>query len=429
MVNVKRAVLILFALYTVSLFVSMAGMESFSALLAILALIKVRREWQGFGVLRIGPDVWILIYVAAVCLSAAINSVSTPLMVDMIGWCRWAILLYSMTWLLRVALTPQLERWHWIFLFLAIPIGFNSIYQFFTGIDFTRPDLVLDQLGNYYRASGFFKMGLTFAYSIGMIGMTAFALGLVRATRKDTRATIYAGVVFAFVTLSVILSMTRGAWIALGVAAALGIYLVSRRWFLYFVPTTLTAFLFAAMSNLTLRERLLSLVDGHRLAGSTRLIMWKTNLLLFWDHPLLGVGFFPPKEMFHTYYLRLGANYMQFYGHAHSDLLEMLSGTGIFGFLSYVLLCVYFLRLAYRLWMTLPLEQTWYRSLALGALLAQVYFHVGGLTQCNFTDGEVNHVLIFMWAILGAMAFQQTALAPTKLRALRREEPHAVGFF
>lgn len=400
-------ILSLFGLYILGLFTSMAAMEFFSSLLVLVALVVgIRRGRQGLSTLALGPDRWIWLYIAAVIMSAMMNANSPELRNSMIGWCRWVVLLYAFTWLLRVTLRPQLERWHWYFLFLTIPIGFNSIYQFFTGIDFTRPQLVLDHLGNYYRASGFFKMSLTFAYSLGMIGMTALAIALVRAADQDKKRAAYAAVTFLFVALSVFLSMTRGAWIAFAFATFVGVYLISRRWFLYLVPSTVFGLALIVLTNQTLRERLQSIFDGGNFSNSTRVLVWKANFLLFLDHPFFGIGFFPPREAFHYYYARLGAPDMDFYGHAHSDLMEMLSRIGIFGFVSYIVFCLFFLRLAYSLWKSLPIGQTWYRALALGSFLAQIYFHVGGLTQCNFTDGEVNHVLIFLWAATGAIAFQ-----------------------
>ncbi|MGZ6480380.1 MAG: O-antigen ligase family protein, partial [Bdellovibrionales bacterium] len=91
------------------------------------------------------------------------------------------------------------------------------------------------------------------------------------------------------------------------------------------------------------------------------------------------------------YFARLGID-QEFVSHAHNNLLQFLGGTGIFGFISYCAVIFIFLRKAWRI----RKVTAWGWSL----FLAQLYMQLGGLTEANFIDGEVNHMLIFTWAIL-----------------------------
>ncbi len=385
----------IFAIYTLTLATSMAGMEIASSLIAAIFLYKwIRHQLQQ---VKIGPDWFLLGYFVCVVLSASINSENRSQWIDMVGWMRWAILVYAFPGVLRLILSKKMERWHLVYCFLLIAIGFNSVFQFFTGIDISRPHLPLDHIGPFFRASGFFKMGLTFAYSIGMMGMTTLALSFQMAKQKRNKEFILSFLAYLSVGLSVLLSMTRGAWVAYAVASLLGVVLVSRRWFLKYVPVFLGVVTVVTLTNQTLIDRFNSIFDGQNFSNATRSFLWRANFLAFKDHPWFGIGFHQKKEMILKYYADLGQPDFAFFGHPHSDLLQMLVGLGIFGFGFYLALNFWFLRASFLVFKNYELG--WFKTLGLSAFLGQVYFHIGGLTQCNFTDGEVNHMLIFLWAI------------------------------
>ena len=59
-----------------------------------------------------------------------------------------------------------------------------------------------------------------------------------------------------------------------------------------------------------------------------------------------------------------------------------------------------------RLYSTIPSTHYWHRVFALSALGAQLAFHIGGLTQWNFGDAEVQHQFIFWLAIVAYMTQQ-----------------------
>jgi O-antigen ligase len=146
-----------------------------------------------------------------------------------------------------------------------------------------------------------------------------------------------------------------------------------------------------------------SLLNPLESSNYLHVLVWKANWLIFLDHPLLGVGLGLNTPLMPQYYAQLGYPTETFKSHAHNDLLQMLAGVGLFGALCYIIFCAWFLRAAYLTWRRLPSNATWYRSLALGSFLAQIYFHIGALTQCNFTNGINNHLLIFLWALTAAL--------------------------
>lgn len=56
--------------------------------------------------------------------------------------------------------------------------------------------------------------------------------------------------------------------------------------------------------------------------------------------------------------------------------------------------------MTYRLWKVVPRKETWHRTLILGAWGAQIALHVGGLTDCNFKNWQVNHQTMMVWSVI-----------------------------
>jgi O-antigen ligase len=86
-----------------------------------------------------------------------------------------------------------------------------------------------------------------------------------------------------------------------------------------------------------------------------------------------------------------------FVSHAHNDYIQMLAETGIVGFSAYMLL------LGWTLTQTFKLRKSHF-NWAVSLFCAQIYVLLGSLTQANFSDSEVNHFLVFSWAIVSVLS-------------------------
>ena len=67
-----------------------------------------------------------------------------------------------------------------------------------------------------------------------------------------------------------------------------------------------------------------------------------------------------------------------------------------------------------------------YSSLALGCFAAQVYLHVGGLTEVNFTDGEVNHAIVMVWSLTLGLAQPARSQSTAGSEPVEASSPPAV---
>ena len=86
--------------------------------------------------------------------------------------------------------------------------------------------------------------------------------------------------------------------------------------------------------------------------------------------------------------------------HAHNDFLQVLVGTGVVGFLLFTGFLLSFLWMSYGHYKTLKRKGDENFTVFLGTFLALIFFCIGSMTQCNYTDREVNHSLTFILCIV-----------------------------
>jgi O-antigen ligase len=129
-------------------------------------------------------------------------------------------------------------------------------------------------------------------------------------------------------------------------------------------------------------------------SSSVRLDLWQGYWAMFKESPILGVGLFNGDRLLPAYFTQLSVQ-QTFVSHAHNNFLQWLAGAGLPGLVLFVSLSGWFLFTCWR-----------HRSLTSifwGLFLAQLFLHIGGLTEAGFFDGEVNHLLIFLWSLTLAL--------------------------
>lgn len=383
---------VLLVLHLCAIHSSIAAMELFSWLLfALFALDLIRKRERP---LALGCDLWIwgfaLIATAGLLYNFALAPVGPQ-----IGFLRFIFLIYSFAYAWSQSeFLRNPSKLTKIWFFVAALIGTYAFLQFLTGINLARPHKLLDPAGSHFRATGMFSQSLTLAYVLGVSG--AFLLPQLDRASLKVRS-----VLMALIALGLFASLSRAAWFAFAITGFVFAYQKrGRRAFWLVLPVGIIfGLLFAFESEF--RWRILNLFDFST-GNSTgmRRDIWMGYWQIFLDHPLLGIGLFNGDEVLPDVFRRLGI-VQPFVSHAHNNFLQALAGTGSFGFLCFIAFQFYFLKLARDLYRNLGPSPV--GRLAQGAFLAQVFWTIGGLTECNFFDGEVNHAIIFLWGLVIAI--------------------------
>lgn len=374
-------------LYLAALHTSIAGMEIFSSLLVAVSAYLLASRRMKFDLRR--EDRWLLAmlggFAAWVAVSLMVNPLLKPFLFQW-GFMRWEVVLVALTIALEYIWFEKAfqKRWTPLWVVLVTVTGAYAAFQSATGIDFIRHGAVSPQGGGVYKAVGFFSISLTFAYCFGILAFACFR----PAMEWNRRAGILVVVCGA---AGVLASMSRGAWLA-GLACIF-VYLGVRHRRLILPALAVVAVVIAALllqgggfaAKIT---NMAQLKMDH--SSMVRVDLWRAYWQMSLEHPVFGVGIFNGDKVLPEYYEKLGIA-EPFTSHAHNNLLNWLAGTGVPGLLFYVAICGFFLSRAWRLRET----SVWGWSL----FLAQLFVQLGGLTECNFIDGEVTHCIMLTWAI------------------------------
>lgn len=395
------------ALYAIAVLTTMAGMEIFgwlTALIVVGLLVVERRNWiDRVPILTWGEKILLMLFWAIIWSAFASAPEGTDRLF-VIGSGRFVILFilmrFALTWMPDESIGRAVT---WLMVLVGV-IGAYSIFQHFTGIDFIRGHRSpvsqhwFSDGTTVFRARGMWGHPVTFGHAFAL--SLCFPLAIVFAGRDLGRMVRKIAISVAVIGLiALILSFTRGAWLAVMAAAFVMSMYAGRRVAVTVAMTTLVAISIAVAASPNFRQRVVSIFSVTDTSNTQRMDLWRANVEIFKENPIFGVGYGVNENVVQQYFEKLGI-VDGYGGHAHNNFLQFLAGTGLIGLTIFLAFVLYFLWINHRLLRSSDVRSSWVRPLALAAMGAQVALHVGGLTECNFKDAEVNHQYMLILAVL-----------------------------
>lgn len=378
----RRLADVLLAFTAVTIPLSISGMQIGIGALFGMALLA---PLVGARVVRRTPlDVWLALFLGVLALSTLAS-----LRLDQAGgWSRMWVLIgyFGVYWWLD---RERAVRFTWWLVLGGTIAAVYGIMQHWTGADWYRTltgrELEVRarvQGAGGYAVIGFFSSYLTFAHLM--------VFPLAAATTRALAGSVPAAAGAVAMLAAIVLSTARGAWIALLGGVVVLALVGGRRWAVRLVPAALVvAGLTVAVSpNLRAQIEPMFTLEG---PNAGRVAIYRANLDIVREHPLLGFGFGRYRPHAKPYYEPYPAADRK--SHAHNNFLHMAAEAGLLGLTAFALLYAMILRLgweAVRATRGSPVGAT-----AAGAWLGIVAFLLGGLTQYNFGDNEV---AVAMWA-------------------------------
>jgi O-antigen ligase len=188
-------------------------------------------------------------------------------------------------------------------------------------------------------------------------------------------------------SVALVFNGTRGAWIAVVVSMLIYTLMTAKKNVrsLSIIVVVLVMVGLLATTVPQVQNRVESIGDMNYQSNSERLLLWKSAGQMFYDHPLVGVGYSQFKELYNSKYISPLAKEPGL-PHAHNNFMQFLAETGIVGLSSFIYFCWVMLRRAYTLY-----SENLQADKFLVIFIATIALLIQGLTEYNFGDLQVMH--------------------------------------
>ncbi len=276
------------------------------------------------------------------------------------------------------------------FLFSAIIVGVDGIFQLIRGVDFIR------QYPTISRISGPFDNPNNLA--AWLTAVVPPCLCLLYFGGKNLSKKIKPLLFFSTIILvaCLVLTYTRGAWIAVTLSLILtGILLKSKK---LVIITILAVTLLLFFSTKSVKERTVSIVTDSQ---NIRTGLWQEAAMIIKDFPFLGCGLNAYSIVAPKYKIAEGGGV-----YPHNSYLQMAAETGLLGLGAFlwIIVTVFENSLAN----LKKINDKFYNALLIGLLAGLFAFLAHSFVDTNFYSLQFRYL---MWFIIGLIvAVQRIAL-------------------
>ncbi|MEM7349825.1 MAG: O-antigen ligase family protein [Acidobacteriota bacterium] len=270
-----------------------------------------------------------------------------------------------------------------LIILMMVPLALYGIGQYFLTDYGPLDDRIPGPFSHYMTYSGVLLLGVLLLFG--------------RLTANKGRGQPLCWLVLLLVGSALLLTLTRGAWIAAGVILAGVLLRHARRYLLAYLIALLAAGVFAAaLAPETWKARIVSITDPRNESNYDRLSMLQAGLFMIAERPLFGIG---PAMVRHRYPIYRHPTAPRFKAnHLHNSFLQIAAERGLLSLAAYLWLMGAAIRLTYQGYRREGGDGGDNADLYLGILLAVIGFNVAGLFEANWRDTEIQRLVLFTLA-------------------------------
>lgn len=244
----------------------------------------------------------------------------------------------------------------------------------------------------HHRIVAVFSHYQTYAGILLLGDLLLFARVLARRRDRWTYPALVA------VNWALLLTLTRGAWVALAVTLALaGVAFTRRRLAVGLVAALVVVALVVSRLAGPWQERLRSIDDLQDASNYDRLCMLEAGVAMVSERPLLGLGPRMVKERYPIYRNPTAPRFTV--PHLHDAYLDLAAERGLLSLAAYLWLLAASFSLTFRVYRREGGLDGGRADLHLGVILALVGFSVAALFENNWGDTEVQRLVLFLLAV------------------------------
>jgi len=201
-------------------------------------------------------------------------------------------------------------------------------------------------------------------------------------------------IIAALCMICLVLTWSRGAWIGLIISGVFSLLFIGHNWLAagtLLLPVTVTGVMYLSS---TVLSRLTSITNFSDSSTSYRIGIWKSTLAMLKDTFFYGIGVGSGAfEAVFPYYALAGITRAE---HAHSLYLQIMTETGVFTLLIFLVLVFFIIQKSLSFIKTATILKN--KHYAIGILTGIVAFLIMGLTDHVFYNYRI---CLLFWLIVG----------------------------
>ena len=226
------------------------------------------------------------------------------------------------------------EQFHGMIVAVSVAatiLALYGIYQYFGGVD-VKEGWVDIYSNSPIRARAYSLFGNPNIFAEYLVMAIPLTVGIFWSTKRDGVRLLFLAM-FVLQMASLIMTMSRGGWLGIGVAAFVFICLVRKELLLLAIPL-MGAAVYVVPTSIV--NRFMTIFDFADSSTSYRFKIWETTETIIHNHLLvgLGLGYRPFKMVFEQYLRGMGIF------HAHNAFLQIFAEMGIIGFVLFLIFMV-----------------------------------------------------------------------------------------
>ena len=243
------------------------------------------------------------------------------------------------------------------------------------------------------RIRGPFSHYMTFSGLLlicDLLLIASLAMGKTAGKKRQ----VWRLVALALINVALLGSLTRSAWVGLGLSLTLFLLARTPRWLLAYIPA---AILVALLAPPRFLERIGSITDLQDRSNYDRFCMLEAGLDMVAERPLFGMG---PEMIERRYAIYRPPSAPRYeVPHLHNSFLQLAAERGLPALAAYLALLAGSVALAWRRYVREGRDAGPRADLYVGMLLALLAFSLAGLFENNWGDTEVQRPILFLLAL------------------------------
>lgn len=328
----------------------------------------------------------------------------------------------AQAWLRLLKFTWIANFYLFIWVFSKYEINFTKLAKFF-GFAYLIPNIYgiactfygydpirnkfydpIHKVYGQFRLLGLLDSATYHAHANGLLLIFFLIILFFQFKKLSTFYKWLCGFAIVLMASGIFLTFTRGIWLSLTITTLIFLFFHNKKIFIAAILAGVICISGLYTFSESFRGRIShSMNTGN--ADQERWGLFNVHVEMFKESPLVGIGYANPLT--HTppeVWMKYGYQKIYINSHAHNQILNVMTTTGLLGVIPFLLFYLWFLVTNIRLVKKFKLEnnQNFY-ILSIACLMTQIEFLLANITDIGFEYSKIRSLILLVWALVFCM--------------------------